>query len=379
VSPAPDNRFTIGAAILLITLVGMSLSLFVPLLGIEMERMGISGAVSGLNTAFSGAGTLCVVPFVPRLAQRFGLTALIVVSLAIAAVIAVGFHLAPFWAWFPLRFMFGAAIGTLFVVSEFWITSSAPPERRGVVMGVYATMLSLGFAAGPFVLRLAGTEGLAPYLAGASIYAVAALPLLAARGRVPEVSGESHGSAWRYMLAVPVATFAGLVFGAVETGAFALFPAYGLRNGMDAATAATLISVVTLGNVVSQVPLGWLADRIDRRFVLLICATVGVAGCVLMPVVIGNRPVFYAVLAVWGGFIGGLYTVGLAHLSARFRDAELANANAAFVMLYSVGLMLGPPLVGIGMDAVGSHGFAWSLAAMLGAYATLVLFRLRTA
>jgi MFS family permease len=376
VTAEPDHRAAIGAAILLITLVGLSLSLFIPLLSIEMERMGVSGTVSGLNTAAAGFGTLATLPFVPRLATRFGLERVIIAALAVSAALAIGFHALPFWAWFPLRFVFGATIGTLFVVSEFWITSLAPPERRGLVMGVYATMLSVGFASGPLVLKLAGTEGAAPYLTGAAIYALAALPLLLARGKVPRIAGESHGPVWRYMVAVPVATFAGLVFGAVETGAFALFPVYGLRNGYDAAAAALLISIVTAGNIVSQIPIGWLADKVDRRWTLLLCASVGVAGAAAMPFTVAQPWGFYAVLFIWGGFIGGIYTVGLAHLASRFRDAELANANAAFVMLYSVGLIGGPPLVGLGVDVTGPNGFAWALAAMLGAYAGLVAWRI---
>jgi MFS family permease len=379
VSAEPGARSTIAAAILLITLVGLSLSLFIPLLAIEMERMGLSGTMSGLNTAVAGVGTLATVPFVPKLAQRFGLERVILTALAAAAVLAMGFHLLPFWTWFPLRFGFGAAVGTLFVVSEYWITASAPAERRGMVMGIYATMLSLGFAAGPLVMYVTGTQGVAPYLAGAAIYVLAAVPLLLARGKAPGIAGESHGSVARYMAAVPVATFAGLTFGAVETGSFALFPVYGIRNGLGETSAAMLISIVTAGNVVSQIPLGWLADRADRRKVLLLCAAVGVAGCVAMPFALPNLGVFYAVLFVWGGFIGGIYTVGLAHLSTRYTGAELANANAAFVMLYSIGLILGPPLVGLGIDLAGIHGFAWALAAMLAAYAALVLARIGTA
>jgi MFS family permease len=379
VSEPADNRFTIASAILLITLVGLSLSLFIPLLAIEMERMGVSGTLSGLNTAVAGLGTLATVPFVPRLAQRFGLPRLILVALALAASMSLGFHLLPFWTWFPLRFAFGAAIGALFVVSEYWITSSAPPERRGVVMGIYATMLSIGFAAGPLVMWFTGTRGPAPYLAGVAIYALAAVPLLAARGKVPAITGAGHGSVSRYLIAVPVATFAGLTFGAVETGSFALFPVYGIRNGLSEQASAALISVVTAGNVISQIPLGWLADQADRRKMLLLCASVGVVGCLAMPMALFDLNVFYTVLFIWGGFVGGIYTIGLAHLGARYRDAELANANAAFVMLYSIGLIVGPPLVGIGIDQLGVHGFAWALAAMLAGYAALVAARLARA
>ncbi len=374
-----DNRWTIAAAILLITLVGLSLSLFIPLLSIAMERMGISGVMSGLNTAAAGVGTLAMVPFVPRLARVFGLERIIFIALGVAAATGLAFHLLPFWAWYPLRFLFGASIGTLFVVSEYWITTSAPPAKRGMVMGVYATMLSIGFAAGPLVMHVTGTSGLPPYLAGAGFCACAALPLLAARGKVPAITGESRGPISRYMWAVPTATFAGLTFGAVETGSFALFPVYGIRNGMSEATSALLISIVTAGNIISQIPLGWLADQADRRKVLLLCALVGVAGAAAMPWALFDTRIFYTVLFIWGGFVGGLYTVGLAHLSTRYRDAELANANAAFVMLYSIGLILGPPVVGLGIDGLGVHGFAAALAGILAAYAALVLARIARA
>jgi MFS family permease len=127
---------------------------------------------------------------------------------------------------------------------------------------------------------------------------------------------------------------------------------------------------------VSQVPLGWLSDQADRRKVLLLCALAGVAGAAAMPFALFDMRVFYTVLFIWGGFVGGLYTVGLAHLGARYKGAELANANAAFVMLYSIGLVVGPPFVGLGIDLFGVDGFAWSLVILLAAYAALVLARL---
>ncbi|WP_164125666.1 MFS transporter, partial [Stenotrophomonas maltophilia] len=76
----------------------------------------------------------------------------------------------------------------------------------------------------------------------------------------------------------PAATLAALVFGAAETGAFALLPLYGTSIGFDAAGAATLISLVSLGNLLFQIPIGLVADRVDRRFVLLFCGLAGAAG-----------------------------------------------------------------------------------------------------
>ncbi|MGL4635954.1 MAG: MFS transporter [Beijerinckiaceae bacterium] len=373
-----STRAKLTYAIALIAVVGFSLSLYIPLLAISMERMQVSATLSGLNTAIAGVGTLCALPFVPRLAARLGIRAMILGSVLLSSATAIGFYLLPFVWWFPLRFTFGVTIGTLFVLSEYWITSAAPPDKRGVVMGVYATVLSLGFASGPLLLTLTGTTGAMPYVAGAALFLVALIPLALSGPDMPSI--ESHGKSRviPIMLAVPVATLAALVFGSIETGGFALFPAYGIRNGMSEVSAATLISIVAAGNVISQIPIGWLSDHFDRRKVLLMCALAGVVGCMAMPFALYDFRIFATVLFIWGGFTGGLYTVGLAHLSARFSGMELANANAAFVMLYSVGLVAGPPLVGLSMDQFGKHGFALALGLMLAAYATLVAHRIMT-
>ena len=70
--------------------------------------------------------------------------------IVIGALAFLGFYFAPaFWMWFPLRVVLHVALTVLFILSEFWISASAPPERRGFVLGIYATVLSLGFALGP--------------------------------------------------------------------------------------------------------------------------------------------------------------------------------------------------------------------------------------
>jgi MFS family permease len=369
----------IAAAIACITAVGIGLSLSIPLLSLEMERMGVSGTLIGLNTAVSGIASICIVPFVPRIALRVGVLPLLWLCIAVGAASLLAFKaLYSFPWWFPLRFVFSAALGTLFVLSEYWINAAAPPGRRGLVMGIYATVLALGFAGGPGILVLVGTSGWPPYIAGAALFALAGLPLLLARGLSPDMGGGTGRSVFSFILAAPTATIGALVFGAAETGGFALLPVYGLQIGFDASAAAFLVSVVALGNVLLQIPIGLLSDRTDRRRLLLVIATVALISTGLIPGASGHPVALYGVLFVWGGVTGALYTVGLAHLGARFTGADLASANAAFVLLYCVGLVIGPPVAGAGMDALPPHGFPLSLAAFFAVYVAIVLWRMRT-
>lgn len=363
-----------AAAIACVAVVGTGLGLSIPLLSLEMERMGASSVVIGLNTAVAGLAAILTVPFVPRLAAAVGVVRLLILAITLGGLCLTAFKVFPdIVLWFPLRFVFSTTMGVLFVLSEYWINDAAPNERRGLVMGVYATVLAIGFAIGPTLLTLLGTEGFAPYLAGSALFFVALTPLILARTLSPSLGHAEGGGITTYLRLAPLAVLAAALYGAVEAGAFAILPLYGLRIGLDAKVSAVLVSAVALGNVLFQIPVGLLADRIDRRLVLLGASLAGALGAALIPAASGSLPLLTALLFAWGGIAGTLYTVGLAHLGATLRGPDLAGANAAFVMLYNAGLMLGPPLIGGGMDLLAPQGFALALVILFAAYLVPVL------
>lgn len=379
-TPARASLLTapIIAAIACITTAGVSLALSVPLLAFAMEARGASGTLIGLNTAMGGVAVLLATPLIPRLTAKIGVRPLLFASLALGAVTMIGFaFIAPLWAWFPLRFLLGVSLGAMFVLSEFWITSLAPPQSRGLVMGAYVTALSIGFAAGPAILVVTGMDGLLPYLVGAALFGIAAVPIAAVGDDdAPKIERPEPGrGVLFFILLAPAATLAGFTFGGIETGAFTFLPLYGVRVGLAPETAALIGSAVALGNVISQIPLGLLSDRMDRRRLLLMIAVVCAAGAALIPWASQSVVAFFALAAVWGGIIAGLYTVGLALLGERFTGVDLATANAAFVMMYALGMLVGPPVLGLGMDLWDPHGAPATIALMLALYAAVVVLR----
>ena len=368
------------AAISSISVVGIAIGLGMPLLSVILETRGHSASMIGLNTAVAGFASIAGAPLATPLATRLGVAWTMLFMIVAGALAFVGFYFAPaFWMWFPLRVVLHISLTVLFILSEFWISTSAPPHRRGLVLGIYATVLSLGFAAGPWLFSHLGSGGFLPFGVTVMLVALAAIPVLAARKESPAIrpEGEETSGFLRYVWLVPTATVAVLVFGAVETGGFALFPVYGSRVGYSEADAALLLTMIGLGNVLLQIPIGMISDRIsDRRYLLLACATVGLLGAVFMPHFAQNWHLMAALLFVWGGVVAALYTIGLAHLGSQLSGHELASANAAFVLCYGVGMVLGPQAIGIGMDIFGPSGFGWSLAVFFGIYMVLALGRL---
>ncbi|WP_416796221.1 MFS transporter [Ciceribacter azotifigens] len=366
------------AAISAITAVGIAIGLGLPLLSIILEKRGISSTLIGLNSAMAGIAAMVAAPVTTKLAHDVGVARTMLWAVVLSAVSALGFYYAEaYWMWFPLRLVFHGATTTLFILSEFWINAAAPPSRRGLVLGIYATVLSVGFACGPLLFSVLGSEGVLPFLVGALAILVAAVPIFIARRESPVLDSKPEQHFFRYIFLVPTATVAVFVFGAVEAGGLSLFPIYATRTGFTEAQAALLLTVMGIGNMVFQIPLGMLSDKLkDRRLLLSIMAIVGLCGSLALPWLSQNWALMALVLLFWGGCVSGLYTVGLSHLGSRLTGADLAAANAAFVFCYAVGTVAGPQGIGAAIDIAGNHGFAWAIAGFFGLYVLVSVVRL---
>lgn len=367
-----------GAAIATISSVGVAVGLSFPLLSFLMEQRGYSSTLIGANTAMAGVASIITVPFVNPLARRIGLVNTLVLAAFVAAASLVGFFMFPsIAAWFALRVSFHGAITASFILSEYWINVSAPEKRRGLVLGIYGSVLSLGFATGPALLAVMGTGDYLPFATGAIIILASTIPALLAHRRQPKSNAEpASRSVIRYIWLVPLATAAAFVFGAVEQAGLALFPVYGARTGYDVTQVSLLLMVLAFGNVALQLPLGLISDRMkDRRWLLFGCALTGAVGVAILPWAVHTPSLLIAGMFVWGGVTTGMYTVGLAHLGSRLKGPDLAQANAAFILCYAIGMVIGPQAAGILMDIWDPHGFAVALSGMFTAYLVLVLAR----
>lgn len=366
----PVSRLrTIGAMMAAAFAVGAGLSLGLPLLSLVLETRGVSAGWIGVNTAMAAIAAFLVMPLVTPLARRFGAAPVLVAALVATAAGFVGFYYAgAFWMWFPLRLVFHGGLGFVFVLTEFWINALAPPERRGFVMGLYATFLAAGFMVGPLLLAEIGSAGALPFVIGAAVLLLSILPVLLAAGRQPDLEDDSGHAVTAFLFAVPAATGAAFAFGAAEAGGMAILPLYGLTLGFSEREAALLVSAVAAGNILMQIPIGLAADRGDKIRLLLGCGVVGVIGAIAAPFAAGSFALLAMVLFVWGGIIAGLYTVGIAALGQRYRSADLAMANASFASMYAAGMLIGPPALGFGLEHLPPHGPMGALALIFALY-----------
>jgi MFS family permease len=347
----------IAGIIATVSVFAIALGLTHPLLSFILERQGISSALIGLSAAMTPLGMIASAPLIPSLARRFGAGA---TALTCAGLAAILLALIGGWQdlipWFPLRFLLGAVINPLYVLSEVWMIALAPPERRGRVMGIYTAIISAGFAAGPLSLVLVGSHGWPPFLVGIAAFVVCGLCLASVLSRLPRVhDGEEQASVRGFLPHAPVLLLAVAVAAAFEQGILSLLPIYGLSHGIGEAGMSGLLTVLIAGNIALQVPLGLAAERVGSRPVLITCSAGTALGCVMLPLVIGTD-LQWPLAFLWGALSYGIYTVALVELGERFSASMLVAGNAAFALMWGIGGMAGPPATGAMMDAIGVQG-----------------------
>jgi len=329
-----------------------------PLIALTLSRAGYSSFDIGVVTASSLIAVILLGPLYPRVIARFGLKHCVIAGIGIAALIL---PIMPIWpnvgSWLFLRFVSGCALGLSWVASEIWMNNVSGDESRGTVMGIYGTVFSIGTIAGPILLEFTGTQGWQPFVVGAVGLVVTLAPLALLRGVAgaaqPMTALRTLAGAVRF---APFVMMAALVAGLVESADFTLLPLYGLQAGFPERTALLLLAVFMAGNVVLQVPIGLLADRFGRRFMLGICALLSFLGPLLLQPLFGTPLLLWPLLFIWGGTLYAFYSQGIALLGAEFPAADLPMANTLFVIVYCLGGVIGPSLGGIAMDIWPSNG-----------------------
>jgi len=186
--PGFAQKFGIAAAITCVTIVGTGLSLGLLLISFVLDARGVSGFTIGLITTIGGLATIIASPLTPSLLRRIGLMPTLIAAIALMAV-SFGplYWIDALWLWFVLRFLNGVGIAVLLVTSEFWINDLVASRRRGLVLGIYTAAQSVGFAVGPVLLAVIGSDGVLPFAAGSGLLLFAAIPALAGTSSTPKI------------------------------------------------------------------------------------------------------------------------------------------------------------------------------------------------
>ena len=378
------------ALVAAMAVVSITSSLNWPILSEALRNQGYSESMIGINAAAQFAGIILVALAAPRIIPALGFFKAIVLGLIVLAITLIALPtFRSFETWLVIRFLLGMGNSLLFTTGDTWMNLIVNDRVRGRWMGIYVTVGMAGWAVGPVLGAYLDPDTYWPFVWGLLAIVVAAGLLLPTRRLDVRLRVSEQGVALGLVavfLAAPTVLLASAMFGVVE-GAMQSFAHLYTMDVLGVQFRQTGYAVIWVGAVAAiffQYPIGWLADAVNRSWLLIACVLAMMISIFLFPLLVeGGRDAWWkpqslalwTVVSIWGGSMGGIFTVGITLLGERFRDVELVSANAVFSVLFGVGGLLGPFLAGTAMSAIGPAGFPLSLLVAVVAYALFALYR----
>lgn len=337
---------------------------FTASLPLALHRAGLPDAEIGLIVGTASVVQIPAALLAGALIDRFGGRRLFWVGSAaylLAALILLLPGVEPGGAVLPflvVRFLQGAGIASVIPSALSLVAGLVPPARQGFGLAIAGAShnLTMGLLPPVSLAILGAGTSLAPVavMAAAAVVAGAALSIgLPARGALTGGTTSGEGAVHRrfglnYRPAWTLPLLLSVLFVAHWGVVVAYLPQ---RAELAGANVGLFYTADALAIIALRVPIGWLADRIaPRRLILagLAVTLVSLALLLLPP----TTPLL--VLAGIGTGAGGGLIVSplLLELSRRSSDADRGTAFALFSVAFAMGLALGSiggaPLVALG-------------------------------
>lgn len=368
-----------GALLVSLLLMMVGAGLQGSLLGVRATAAGFPLAATGFVLSAYYGGYLVGSWWGPRLIGQVGhiRTFAGLTSLAAAAVLVHGLWTSPY-PWFVLRFITGACLAGLYIVSESWLNTTSTPATRGRLLALYTIVLTLGLALGQALLNLPDPTGLGLFVVASVLVSLAVVPcsLYPQAGPLPV---EPTPYPWRALLADAPLAIAGSVAAGFGVGVLLSFGAvFASRIGFGVAEVSLFVAAIPVGAVLVQYPAGRFSDAMDRRLVIAgLCfasAAVAVAGA------LETGEPHPGLVAAAAGTVGGsmfaLYSLSLAHLNDFLAPGEVVAAGARMVFLNGIGAGAGPVVVAVLISTTGPAAYFLVLGGALGGTGAYSLWRL---
>lgn len=373
-----SRRFWIIVAIVSIS--GFSQGMLLPLISVIFEQNGVSSTINGLHATGLYIGVLLISPFLEQPLRKFGYKPIILIG---GATVFISLMLFPLWQsiwfWFALRLIIGVGDQALHIATQTWVTSSSERSSLGKSMAIYGLSFSMGFAVGPLMVSLLTISQALPFILSSVLCLLAWSFVFFVKNERPErLKGNPSEEGWkRYKTTIIVAWVAFLgpfVYGFLESSLNALFPVYALRNNFNGNLVPIILSLFTLGGILTQIPLGMLGDKIGRRKILLV-GFLGSSVIFFIASLVEHSE--WSVLVCFflaGTMVSSVFSQGISYMADLTPKRLLPTGNLLCGIAFSIGSLIGPVVGGVFIEHIPQVSFLIFVAVVLLLVGCVLLF-----
>jgi len=298
---------------------------------------------------------------------------------AAAAIGAIGALLHPVfegpYQWAALRLLTGLAVASAYTVCESWLQAKVESHNRGRIYGVFRVVDLSGSILAQGLIAVLDPASYASYNIVAVFCCLCVLPLSLTRRDAPPVSEAPRLQPIRAALLSPSACFGIIVAGLTGASFRMVGPIFGIANDLSQTQVALFLTAGVVGGVAAQYPVGWIADKTDRRNVLVGLSVAAIVSSLIVAYMVGpgNTTVVFLGAFVFGVTSYPVYSVAAAYANDFAPKDFVVELNAALIFFYSVGAIVSPILTARLISAYGPPALFLFIAA---AHLALLLFAL---
>ncbi len=333
-------------------------------ISIRLEMEGYHPEVIGSVTAALYAGIFVGSIWMDRWISKMGhIRSFIVFAFFITLLTLIQSLWVDPYFWMALRFLGGICTAGIFIVIESWLLMRATPALRGAILSIYLAIFYAALSLGQLLINLSDPMTAKPFYIIALLSALSMLPMIATTSPQPKIEPGIRLTSTELFKISPFGLIGVIVSGIVLAAVYGLVPVYAKEIGMTIPEIGNLMALLIFGGLSFQWPLGRLADRGNRKGVLiatsiltaLICCAIALSGH-LSPLLL------FILIFLFGGFSFTIYPLSMAHACEKIEDHQIVSATGGFVLSYGVGAIVGPIMAPIAMNFLGSNGLFYFLA-----------------
>ncbi len=314
----------------------------------------LSGKVMGFSTREIGLlGSAHFLGFIAGCLATPAIMASVGHSRAFAAMVSIGAMSAllhpifdSVWAWVILRIGAGAAVAGAYTVVESWLQAKATNENRGRVSSIYRSIDLIASIGSQMMISVLEPALYVSYNIVACFMCMALMPLLLTRAKAPPAPTTPKVRVMKAIRLSPLGAAGVLTVGLTNSSFRMVGPIYGDENGFTNSQIGLFLATALLGGALAQPIAGWVADKFDRRKVLIVVSMLALLACGYFATRPEGQSFNQLALAalLFGACAFPLYSISAAHANDFAPEEFIVELNASLTLIYGLGAIVSPLL-----------------------------------
>ena len=348
------------------------------LIGVRSVLEGFSFIATGLIIAGYYTGFLTGSSLIPIFLKRVGHIR-VFAALASLASIAILLHtvfLDPY-SWFFIRILTGASLSGIYIIMESWLNDKSTNQTRGQLLSIYMIITFVFVGLGQLLLNISDPSKVDLFILVSILLSFALLPILLSNTEQPNTSDTKSFSLSEFYAISPLGFVGALFTGLAHSVVFGYGAVYATSKGLSILEVSIFMIIITSFGALSQWPIGYLSDRMDRRLIL-IGVTFAASGLCILIVASSyiSLTLFFVLTAIYSCMSLPMYSLAIAHTNDFLEQNEIVAASSAFAKLVGIGSILGPLMVSSMMSITGPNGYHIYLLLIHGLLGLFGLYRM---